>query len=53
MTNSKSPIEIKNVQVESIKATIVIINEQPVDGGGINESKEENFIYEASIVYEF
>jgi len=54
MTNTTAPIEIKEVQAtETVKGTVLIIKEQPVKGGGINETKEENTIYEASIVYEF
>jgi len=49
-----STIEIiKLIATETVKGTILIIKEQPVIGGGINQSKEENSIYEASIVYEF
>jgi hypothetical protein len=49
-----STIEIiKLTATETVKGTILIIKEQPVIGGGINQSKEENSIYEASIVYEF
>lgn len=49
MTNSKSNIEIATVA----NTTILLISEQPISGGGINETKEENTIYEANIVYEF
>ena len=54
MRNTKAQIEIKKiVATETVKGTILIIKEQHVIGGGINETKEENTIYEASIVYEF
>lgn len=54
MTNTIAKIEIKEVvATETVNATILIVKEQPVIGGGINETKEENTIYEASIVYEF
>jgi hypothetical protein len=54
MTNSKAQIEIKEVvATEKVKGTILIVKEQPVIGGGINETKSENTIYDASIVYEF
>jgi hypothetical protein len=54
MTNTTAQIEIKKVvATENVKGTILIVKEQPVIGGGINETKEENTIYEASIVYEF
>jgi hypothetical protein len=47
MTNTTAQIEIKEVVATEI------VKEQPVIGGGINETKEENTIYDASIVYEF
>ena len=53
MTNTKSNIEIATVSTSDFSNTVVLISEQPVKGGGINETKEENTIYEASIVYEF
>lgn len=54
MTNTTAQIEIKEVQAtEAIKGTVLIVKEQPVNGGGINEAKEENNIYGANIVYEF
>ena len=54
MTNTTAKIEIIEVQAtESVKGTVLMIKEQPVIGGGINQTKEENTIYEASIVYEF
>ncbi len=54
MTNTKSQIEIIEFQAtETIKCTVLVIKEQPVKGGGINQTKEENTIYEADIVYEF
>lgn len=54
MTNIKSQIEIIEFQAtETIKCTVLVIKEQPVKGGGINQTKEENTIYEADIVYEF
>lgn len=49
MTNTKLNIEIVKVEND----TILFISDQPVLGGGVNETKEENTIYEASIVYEF
>lgn len=54
MRNTTAQIEIKEIQAtELIKGAVLIIKEQPVKGGGINETKEENTIYNASIVYEF
>ena len=54
MTNTTAQIEIKEVQAtETVKGTVLIVKEQPVKGGGINETKEENTIYQASIIYEF
>jgi hypothetical protein len=54
MKNTTSQIEIKEIVAsENVKGTILIVKEQPVIGGGINESKEENTIYDASIIYEF
>jgi len=53
MTNTTSNIEIATVHTSNFSGTILIISEQPVIGGGISETKEENTIYEASIVYEF
>ena len=54
MTNTTAQIEIIEVQAtETVRGTVLIIEEQPVKGGGINQTKEENTIYEASIVYEF
>jgi len=54
MTNTKAEIEIKEVIAgESIKSKILIIKEQPVFGGGISQSKEENIILDANIIYEF
>jgi len=54
MINTTAQIEIKEIQAtELIKGVVLIIKEQPVKGGGINETKEENTIYNASIVYEF
>jgi hypothetical protein len=54
MTNTTAQIEIKEVvATETVKVTIVVVKEQPVIGGGINEIKEESTIYDASIVYEF
>ena len=54
MTNTNAEIEITEViATEKIKSTILFIKEQPVFGGGINETKEENTIYDASIIYEF
>ena len=53
MENTNAKIEIIEVQAtESVKGTVLMIKEQPVIGGGINQTKEENTIYEASIVYE-
>jgi hypothetical protein len=53
MTNSNSPIEILTVVTSDFSGTVVLISEQPVRGGGINESIDDNTIYEAGIVYEF
>jgi len=54
MTNTKAEIEIKEVQAtENIKGTVLFIKEEVVKGGGISETKEENTIYDACIVYEF
>jgi hypothetical protein len=58
MTNTKSKIEIHTVEAtKSITGTVLIIKGYPEEnrGGGnlINETKEENTIYDASIVYEF
>jgi hypothetical protein len=54
MTNTTAKIQITEVQAtELVKGTVLIIQEQPVTGGGINQTKQENTIYEASIVYEF
>lgn len=54
MTNTIAKIEIKKVlATETVNGTILFVKEQPVIGGGIKETKEENTIYEASIVYEF
>jgi hypothetical protein len=54
MTNTTAQIEILEVLVsEKVKRKILIVNEQPVIGGGINESKEENTIYDAAIIYVF
>jgi hypothetical protein len=54
MTNTIAKIEIKEVvATETVNGTILFVKEQPVIGGGIKETKEENTIYEASIVYEF
>ncbi len=54
MTNTKAQIEISEIQAtETVKGTVLIIKEQPVIGGGIDQTKEENTIYEAGIVYEF
>ena len=54
MTNSTAQIEIKVVQAtEIVKGIVLIIKEQPVKGGGISETKEENTIYDACIIYEF
>ncbi|CAB4142018.1 hypothetical protein UFOVP697_28 [uncultured Caudovirales phage] len=54
MINTKSQIEIKEIVVnETIKGTILIVKEQNLIGGGINQTKEDNTIYEASIIYEF
>jgi hypothetical protein len=54
MRNTTAQIEIIDViATEAVKGTILIVKEQNVIGGGINETKEENTIYDASIVYEF
>jgi hypothetical protein len=53
MTNSKSTIEILSIETSDFSSTVLVILEQPVKGGGINESKDDNTIYDASIVYEF
>ena len=58
MTNTKSNIEIITVvATESISGTVVIINGYPEDntrnGNLINQTKEENTIYNAAIIYEF
>ena len=54
MNTQNQTFEIKEVvATEKVKGTILIVKEQPVIGGGINETKSENTIYEASIVYEF
>lgn len=54
MKNTKAQIEILEVQAtETIKGTVLIIKEQPVIGGGIAETKEQNTIYDAGVIYEF
>ena len=54
MTNTTAQIEIiEVVATENIKGTILVVKEQPVIGGGIAEPKENNTIYDASIIYEF
>lgn len=50
MTNTKSEIEI----IKGFKdSEVLVIKEKPCDGGGINETQEENKIYDANIIYEF
>ena len=51
LTGTNSGDEVQ--ATETVKGTVLIVKEQPVIGGGINETKGENTIYEASIVYEF
>lgn len=54
MTNTTAQIEIKEVQAtETVKGTVLIIKEQPVEGGGICQTEAENTVYDACIVYEF
>lgn len=60
MTNTKAQVEIIEIQAtETVKGTVLTIkerptiNDKPIVGGGINESKEENTIFNASIIYEF
>jgi hypothetical protein len=53
MTNTKSDIEIITVSTLNFTNKVLVIFEQPVIGGGINETKQDNIIYDASIVYEF
>lgn len=53
MTNTKAAIEIKTVQTDTTKDTVLLVLEQPVQGGGIAQTKAENTIYDAGIVYEF
>ena len=53
MENTKSEIQILETEVNEIKCNILIINEEIVKGGGINQTNEENTIYDYSIIYEF
>jgi hypothetical protein len=50
----ESTLEILEVQAtEALKSVLLIVKHLPVTGGGISETKEQNTIYEASLVYEF
>ena len=53
MTNTKNQIEI----IENQMGTVVIVKGYPEDNIGngdlVNQTKEENTIYNAAIVYEF
>lgn len=49
MTNTKSEIKI----IEGFANDILIIKESAKVSEGIGETKEENTIYNASLIYEF
>ena len=43
----------KSVSVVSVKDTIILVKEQPVLGGGINETQEDNTLCDFPVIYEF
>jgi hypothetical protein len=49
MTNTKAELEI----LKGMSNEVLVIKEHPSDGISICETKEENTIYDASIIYEF
>jgi len=49
MTNTKSEIEI----IKGFTSDVLIIKESANTSEGIGEAKEENTVYNASIIYEF
>ena len=53
MNNTYSNIEIAIVSNSNFSNTVLVISEKPVMGGGINQTKENNTIYDANMIYEF
>lgn len=53
MTNTKADLEILKISSNNISNKVLIIKEQPVKGGGINQEKTETTIYDSNIIYEF